>query len=492
MGSALFQKAWLASAKTHAGLGRLEKAQNELSALASLLARHLAETCTGRHRLTSKFFAQSALILVNTLLELLKLEKSRDSPIQNVKSSILFLLGQLSESLDEEKKAEIDLDGHRIGVFRVLVCAERYNPYNTARLGSALLEKYDRSQKQTEATLMEIETVYQCSIDSETHSRASVDARLSGHDWFQTEFYHERSTTSVTDKKEKRPVVGKMPPATKSQPNTKSAPAPSKSKPVIAKAPVVKASPVKAKPTTVTAKPASNQAKTPGPSKAAPSAAAKAQAPKPTPGVMKPAPASSGPNIKTHVPDKSVNPSENATLSVEAPSNNEPVIQPLSESRLGLARVYSRLSVCQGSKKVDPRVEKMYLEALGVDNSVQDVYIELANHYEHTEKNIEKAADILMKYPFDSGDSVSQDQLFLYGEIARIFVKIGRFKDPILCESLVALGRAGGTKAIEMWVEAMDKSGDCAKELMHIFASIGRKSVEDPDMQAFFKAKFWI
>jgi hypothetical protein len=48
-----------------------------------------------------------------------------------------------------------------------------------------------------------------------------------------------------------------------------------------------------------------------------------------------------------------------------------------------------------------------------------------------------------------------------------------------------------GMPTLSKYVEILDSAGE-SKVLMEVYAGVNRKPVDNPDLQAFFKAKFWM
>ncbi|KNC97750.1 uncharacterized protein SPPG_06751 [Spizellomyces punctatus DAOM BR117] len=177
------------------------------------------------------------------------------------------------------------------------------------------------------------------------------------------------------------------------------------------------------------------------------------------------------------------------------------------EPRIGLARVLTRRlaltqdtntlstsgSVDTTSLKAD--IENYYREAIGLCPRYHDAYIELGGFLEqHT--SLVAAADLYATFPFERNTDpklpeTSQDDLYIDSEITRIFMKLKRFRDPVLIRSLIAEGRAMGIGVLGKNIETLDAAGE-NKTLMEVYAGVNRKALDDPEMVAFFKIKYWI
>ncbi|KAI9009453.1 hypothetical protein BC832DRAFT_551269 [Gaertneriomyces semiglobifer] len=171
-----------------------------------------------------------------------------------------------------------------------------------------------------------------------------------------------------------------------------------------------------------------------------------------------------------------------------------------SEPLLGLARALSRrLTYSDETRPADwetersillKKIESLYQRVVTLSPDNHDAYIEFSSFLE-AHLSLEAAADVLARFPFDEGRDASQDDLYIHGEIARAFMKLKRYRDPVLTRSLIAEGRAGGIGVLSKYVEQLDQAGE-SQVLMEVYAGVNRKRIDDPDLQAFFKARYWI
>ena len=119
---------------------------------------------------------------------------------------------------------------------------------------------------------------------------------------------------------------------------------------------------------------------------------------------------------------------------------------------------------------------------------LHDAYIELGEILVKSDPL--GAVEVYSKYPFT--DPLTYDDAYLHGEIARLLMKHEKFDDPRLGASMIALGKVMGFSVLEKYVETLDSKFKYSKLLMQIYAEVNGKSVDDPDLQAFFKFKCWI
>ena len=163
----------------------------------------------------------------------------------------------------------------------------------------------------------------------------------------------------------------------------------------------------------------------------------------------------------------------------------EPVGPPNPKSfhpRLGLARVLTRL----GS---DPEAaRRFYEECITMEPNLHDAYIELGEVLVKSDPL--GAVEVYSKYPFP--EPLTYDDAYLHGEIARLLIKHETFDDPRLGLSMIALGKVMGFSVLDKYVEILDSKLKYSKLLMEIYAQVNGKTVDDPDLQQFFKFKCWI
>ena len=119
---------------------------------------------------------------------------------------------------------------------------------------------------------------------------------------------------------------------------------------------------------------------------------------------------------------------------------------------------------------------------------LHDAYIELGEIL--VKSNPLQAVDVYSKYPFP--DPLTYNDAYLHGEITRLLMKHEKFDDERLGSSMIALGKVMGFSVLEKYVEILDSKLKYSKLLMHIYAQVNGKSVDDPDLKQFFKFKCWI
>ena len=175
----------------------------------------------------------------------------------------------------------------------------------------------------------------------------------------------------------------------------------------------------------------------------------------------------------------------------------------LFHSRVGLARALNRELIMLDEKKIKStssleyekildKVKCYYSQAIDILPQSHDAYIELGAILEKR-ISIAVAADLYSKYPFKPIDdeTPSEDDMYLYSELSRTFMREKRYKDPMLLKSLTAEGRAFGLTSLTKYIEALDNAGE-SKLLMNLYAFVNKKPVDHPDLVPFFKSKFWI
>ncbi|KAI8591011.1 hypothetical protein BDZ88DRAFT_487866 [Geranomyces variabilis] len=210
-----------------------------------------------------------------------------------------------------------------------------------------------------------------------------------------------------------------------------------------------------------------------------------------------------------------------------APVESFPAQQPTYEPRLGLARIASRRLAllkegtptgqtpsptdAEFASQLVNQIQQHYTSAIELAPRLHDAYIELAQILEH-EVSLEAAADLYAQFPFVrcqelNKPETSQDDLYIESEITRMFMKLKRYRDPVLVRSMIsgrlmkavatfaestaAEGREMGIGILAKHMETLDAASEY-KTLMEVYAGISRKAVDDPEMIGFFKLKYWL
>ncbi|KAJ3087682.1 hypothetical protein HK102_010511 [Quaeritorhiza haematococci] len=199
---------------------------------------------------------------------------------------------------------------------------------------------------------------------------------------------------------------------------------------------------------------------------------------------------------------EAVSASSNPAPPTAAPAPVIKSTKPYYQPRLGLARVYAlQLTQLASTKEEEKKKElvsqirRWYQGAIKVCPGKHDPYIELGTVLEKHE-GVEAAAEVYSSFPFELSAKCKkqqqrEDDLFLHGEITRTLVAAKRYKDEKLIRSMIAEGTARGMRCLEKYVNVLDAANE-SKTLMKVYAGVNKKSVDDPDMVAFFKAKYWI
>ncbi|KAI8852619.1 hypothetical protein BC829DRAFT_55270 [Chytridium lagenaria] len=134
--------------------------------------------------------------------------------------------------------------------------------------------------------------------------------------------------------------------------------------------------------------------------------------------------------------------SNNKSKSSPTPSPPTAAISPLYQTRIGLARALHKRFVLQQDQSKIPKeeadkmlepVKEYYQNAIKLKPDAHDAYIELGPILEKT-VSWGAAADLYGSYPFHdlSTSEPTSDDIFLYSEVSRLFIKEKRFKDPNL------------------------------------------------------------
>ncbi|XP_060781416.1 uncharacterized protein LOC132889178 isoform X2 [Neoarius graeffei] len=151
--------------------------------------------------------------------------------------------------------------------------------------------------------------------------------------------------------------------------------------------------------------------------------------------------------------------------------------------RLGLARALAR------SPNSHQQACSLYQEVIAMSPQVHDAYIELANLL--VESDPQAAVDVYSRFPLKPVNEQTFDDAFITGEIVHILMKQELYEHPQLAPNLIAYGKVMGLSCIEKYIDVLD--GKYMTELLKtVYAGIHNKSVEDEDLQEFFKFKCWI
>ncbi|KAK3595487.1 hypothetical protein CHS0354_021583 [Potamilus streckersoni] len=148
--------------------------------------------------------------------------------------------------------------------------------------------------------------------------------------------------------------------------------------------------------------------------------------------------------------------------------------------RLGLARAHKAAGEV-------PEAQKYYNEVITMAPEVHDAYIESAEMLLKT--NPLAAVDVYCKFPISAQPTF--DDAFIIGEILRILMKNEKYDDPRLAPNMIAYGKALGLSALEKYIKILEEKFK-AELLKTVYAGVNGRSVDDPDMQAFFKFKCWV
>lgn len=151
--------------------------------------------------------------------------------------------------------------------------------------------------------------------------------------------------------------------------------------------------------------------------------------------------------------------------------------------RLGLARTLTKTA----DQKKQDECCKFYREVMDMAPHVHDAYIELGEILAKSDPVA--AVDVYAKFPFNNPPTF--DDAFLHGEIVRLLMKSESYDNPQLCSSLIAMGKALGIGVLEKQVSILENKFQ-SKLLKQVYAGVHGKSLDDPELQAFFKFKCWL
>ncbi|CAC5388775.1 unnamed protein product [Mytilus coruscus] len=167
-------------------------------------------------------------------------------------------------------------------------------------------------------------------------------------------------------------------------------------------------------------------------------------------------------------------------ISDNKPSLAAPINRKTYQPRLGLARAHRSAGEIEES-------QKSYNEVIVMAPEIHDAYIELAEML--TVKDPQAAVDVYCKFPLS--ETPTFDDAYIIGDIVRLLMKAEKYDDPRLQTNMIAYGRVLGLGVLEKYVKILEDKFK-TKILREVYAGVNGKSVDDPDMQAFFKFKVWV
>ncbi|KAK1171297.1 hypothetical protein AOXY_G6060 [Acipenser oxyrinchus oxyrinchus] len=199
------------------------------------------------------------------------------------------------------------------------------------------------------------------------------------------------------------------------------------------------------------------------------------------------------PGTSSEKPDSSqdkVKPAAAEASSVQestgTPSQDEsspPINRKSHFHHLGLARALSR------SEETQEEACILYQEIIAMSPDFRDTYIELADLLRKT--NPLAAVDIYCKFPMKPVKEQTFEDAFITGEIVRILMKQEMYDHPKLASNMIDYGKVMGTGCIEKYINKLDEKFK-TNLLKTIYAGIHNKSVDDKDLQDFFRFKCWL
>lgn len=151
--------------------------------------------------------------------------------------------------------------------------------------------------------------------------------------------------------------------------------------------------------------------------------------------------------------------------------------------RLGLART---LAKTKDAKKHEES-HKLYRTVMKMSPGFHDAYIELGELLAKSKPK--EAVEVYSQFPFSHPPTF--DDAYLHGEIIRLIMKSEDYANPCLTSSMIAMGQALGIGVLDKQVALLEGKFKYAI-LKQVYAGVHNKSVEDPELQAFFKFKCWL
>ncbi|XP_029449455.1 uncharacterized protein LOC115087006 isoform X2 [Rhinatrema bivittatum] len=151
--------------------------------------------------------------------------------------------------------------------------------------------------------------------------------------------------------------------------------------------------------------------------------------------------------------------------------------------RLGLARALSR------TNETITDACHLYQDVIMMAPEVHDGYIELADLLVKTDPVA--AVEVYSKYPQKPVEEQSFDDAFITGEIVRLLMKYEKYDDPRLIVNMIAYGKVMGIGCLEKYMAILEEKFK-TNILKTVYAGIHNKSMDDQDLQNFFRFKCWI
>ena len=150
--------------------------------------------------------------------------------------------------------------------------------------------------------------------------------------------------------------------------------------------------------------------------------------------------------------------------------------------KLGLARALAK----QNDGKPSEECTRHYQDVIKMSPDVHDAYIELGQMLAHSDPVA--AVGVYSQFPFSNPPSF--DDAYLHGEIVHLLMASESYDNPRLLSSMVAMGQALGIAVLDRHVSKLEANFKTTL-LKQVYAGVHQKSVDDPDLQAFFKFKCW-
>jgi len=150
-------------------------------------------------------------------------------------------------------------------------------------------------------------------------------------------------------------------------------------------------------------------------------------------------------------------------------------------------------------EELNPRIEELYRMCIECAPTKIDSYIDLAT-LQLESGHITQSIDTFTSFPFPSVDLLvpgvtlrrpGEAEIFVHTEINRLMLKDQMLSDFRFARSLIWEGRGNGIQSISKYIDALD-GANLGKICMQIYAGINGRKMSDPEMQAYFKNRYWI
>eukprot|EP00039_Didymoeca_costata_P011649 m.164552 g.164552 ORF g.164552 m.164552 type:complete len:1213 (+) comp15241_c0_seq1:163-3801(+) len=157
-----------------------------------------------------------------------------------------------------------------------------------------------------------------------------------------------------------------------------------------------------------------------------------------------------------------------------------------AEAHMGLGRILLR-RIQNKEISDDNEMKSIYLGVIEKNPRMYDAYIEFGEYLAPSDACT--ALDIYDKYPVS--DTPSSSDGYIHGEALRLLMKMKDYKDPRIEKHLIGYAKVNGMNSIEKEMRILDEQFKYSSMLCRVHATVNGKSVDDEDLQPYFKMRGW-